>query len=149
MTRRGFTLIEVVAAAVIGAVVAGGTLMAFVTAIRIHSRTGATDVAFLLQQTLEKYRNHIACDDDLWFSTATCQMNVRACTPNPNDPTACVCDQNNPPQCFTEDRLPDDAKLTGMIRNWRAEPADCDGDGNEGDCLKLTARIVASQVPTQ
>lgn len=153
MTRRAFTLIELVAAAVIGAVVAGGTLMAFVTAIRIHSRTGATDVAFLLQQTLEKYRNHIACDDDLWFKTTTCEMNITPCKPKPGELTECVCepDPDDPTKqkCFTEDKLPDDANLTGMIRNWMAEPEDCDGDGNKGDCLRLTARIVANQVPTQ
>ena len=144
MNRRGLTLIELVAAAVIGAVVAGGTLMAFVTAIRISSRTGATGVAFLLQQTLEKYRNHIACDDNKWFSTTTCQMSITPCTPDASKPNECMCDSNNPPKCFTEDPLPAEAGLTGAIRAWQAEPADCDGVGGVGDCLKLTARLVMS-----
>lgn len=146
-TKRGMTLIELVAAAVIGAVVAGGTLTAFVTAIRISGRTSATDLTFLLQQTLEKYRNWIACDDDRWFNTTTCEMSITPCRPNPQNPTACVCDSNDPQECFTEDQVPGEAGLTGAIRAWQAVPQDCDGNGVAGDCLRLTARIRVDRTP--
>ena len=70
--RSGFTLLEVVLAAVIGSVIAGGTMIAFVTALNIsHRASGTSEAAHLAQQTIERFRNRIACDDG-WFDPATC-----------------------------------------------------------------------------
>ena len=69
---RGVTLAEVLVSAVVVAVLAGGTLLAFVSAVRISQRVPSTvEATSYAQQTLERYRNLIACDS-AWFNPATC-----------------------------------------------------------------------------
>lgn len=67
----GFTLVEVLVSSVIASVIAGGTLMAFVTAMRInhaHSNPAMAEASGFAQQTLESLRNNVAADS-AWFST--------------------------------------------------------------------------------
>ena len=69
-TERAMTLVEIVAALVIGGVITVGTLTALTTAIRIMNTVGVQvdpEADLLAQQTLERYRNRIACDDP-WFA---------------------------------------------------------------------------------
>jgi len=61
----GFTLVEVLVASVIASVVAGGTMMAFVTAARINSTQSnpeMTEASGYAQQTVERFRNLVAND---------------------------------------------------------------------------------------
>ena len=82
-SERGVTLIEVIAAAVIGSVIAGGTMVAFVTALNISQRASqATELDYLAQQTMERFRNRIACDDT-WFAAPGC---TAAAIPPTDDP---------------------------------------------------------------
>ena len=68
-SRRGLSLVEIVAALVISGVVTVGTLTALTTAVRVMNSVGVQvdpEADGLAQQTLERYRNRIACDDP-WF----------------------------------------------------------------------------------
>lgn len=67
---RALSLVEIVAALVIGGVVTVGTLTALTAAVRIMNAVGVEadpEADQLAQQTLERYRNRIACDDP-WFA---------------------------------------------------------------------------------
>ena len=67
----GFTLVEVLVASVIASVVAGGTMMAFVTAARINSVQSNPDMSEasgFAQQTVERFRNQVGADST-WLST--------------------------------------------------------------------------------
>jgi len=88
--RRGMTLIEITVASIIGLLVAGGTMTAFLLAVKT-SRSSLTEVdaAALAQQTIEKLRNNVACDST-WFdvncqglSIATTSDDLQ--TDNPDD----------------------------------------------------------------
>ena len=66
--RGGFTLVEVLAASVVASVLAGGTLAAYIAASRMAAR-GVDHMARIeaegyAQETLEKFRNHVAADDN-------------------------------------------------------------------------------------
>lgn len=75
--NQGLTLIEIVIASIIGGLIAAGTMQAFIAAIRI-SRLGSqnSQVAFLAQETIERLRNNIACDNAGWFNPADCDQGV-------------------------------------------------------------------------
>ena len=110
------TLIEILMALVVLAVLAGGTLMAFVTAIRISRASGTGQATiFLAQQTAERFRNKIACNQgepasDTWYDgTAAC------------DAAPPVGPQIDP--------------VTGAT--YEVTPVDCDGVGGPGDCLQV------------
>ncbi len=70
----GMTLVEIVAALLIGMLIAAGTLTAFVTAHKL-TQIASTQVeaTYYSQQTLERFRNKIACrqagedDQATWF----------------------------------------------------------------------------------
>ena len=69
----GFTLIEVMVASAISAVVAGGTMMAFVTAarmVRAQNSPGMAEASGFAQQTLERLRNRVAADDTFFTAQA-------------------------------------------------------------------------------
>jgi len=70
------------------------------------------------QQTIERNRNRVACDD--WFNGANCTATAPA-----NADT------------MTTGRLP---ALAGT-RNYTVTPADCDGDGTVGDCLQMQVTV--------
>ncbi len=126
-SRRGMTLVEVVIASVVGALVAGGTMLAFVMAMNM-TRQGSADEAeamFYTEQTLERFRNRMACDDP-WFDPARCSSNGAAGpdtlpTPPPNVNSSLLREQ--------------------AVRDYEIVPEDCDGVGGPGDCYRVTARV--------
>lgn len=130
--KAGFTLAELLIGSLIGSLVAGGTMMAFVTAARLNWQQGnprTTEASLLAQETLERYRNHIACDGG-WFDIATC-------APNASLPTA-----------WTTDALPDPASggsetILGPAakRCFRVTQEDCDGASGVGDCFAVQAKV--------
>ena len=128
--QRGISLMEVLVAAVIGTLMAGGTLLAFLLATK-HTRSSleTVDAAALAAQTLEKFRNKIACDEgtaagtDPWFDAA-CQG--QAIGP-------------------TGDAVPADHPILGVdpsaTRTYTVTPADCDGVGGADDCFKVEVKV--------
>ena len=128
----GFTLIEMLAAAVILAMLAGGTLMSFVTASRIASQnTDRTEAGYLAQQTLEKYRNRIACSVD-----ATEAGNKLAWYDN-----SAACLHNEPPGLNNESLPVTTPATVATSRKFWVNPIDCDGDGTTGDCLSIKVQV--------
>jgi hypothetical protein len=126
--RRGLTLVEIVVAAIMGALIAGGTMMAFVMAAGMAKSDGADTVeaVFYTEQTLERFRNHIACDD-AWF-----------------DPVQCT----SAGVGWTADALPAQEPgaespllASNATRDYEVVPWDCDGNGTPGDCYRVTARV--------
>ena len=112
---RGMTLIEILVALVILGVLAGGTLMVFLTAMRISKSTGVDhQKIFLAQQTIERFRNKIACRQlgegagDTWYDGT--------CAPDP--PVG-----------------PQADAVTGAT--YEIAPVDCDGVAGVGDCLQV------------
>jgi len=124
--HRGITLVEVIATSVIAALLAGGVLNAFLTAIRIsQSSTGSVEATYLAQQTLDGLRNHMACDDQ-WFQ--------------PADPE---CHPTTLPPDGTVDKLPEGSPLIalGGERTYTVTPGeDFDGDG-QPDYLVVKATV--------
>ena len=60
---RGFTLVEMLVSSLIASVVAGGTMMAYVTAARItrqQNSSNTTEASLFAQETIERFRNRIA-----------------------------------------------------------------------------------------
>jgi len=114
---HGFTLIEALVAMVILSLVAGGTLLVFLTAVRISKQTGMNQATiFLAQQTTERFRNKIACRQlgeaasDTWYDGSA------ACS------AAAPAGQQTDP-------------VTGAT--YEVTPLDCDGVGGVGDCLEM------------
>jgi hypothetical protein len=137
---KGLSLLEVLIAALIGMVVAGGTMLAFTTAEKVSvGASGAVEAADFAQQTIERFRNRIACDDEEWFDPATCQAVASAAmtgwTFDPVDAT---------------DGLPDSPGTLSMIgqggsRQYKVTEVDCDGDDIVGDCLQVEAKVTWTQ----
>ena len=118
----GVTLIEVLIAALVMGVVAGGMLITFLLVSRLSQGSAPVDRAGLLaQQTLERFRNRIACDD-AWF-----------------DPATPACDATALPPANTDDPLPGGTGMSG--RFYTITSSDCDGDGIAGDCFLMAAKI--------
>lgn len=132
MTRRGFTLIENLAASLIVPVVVGGTLAAYVTAARLGQSQdeGATVEALsYARQFLEETRNHVA-EDDGWFATQAVQgwQVTPASLPAPGTTgTASIV-------------------MYGAVRKFCVAPRDCDGDGTVGDCHAVHVRVCWSGI---
>ncbi len=128
--ERGVTLVEVLVASVVMAVLAGGTLLAFVSAIRISQRGPVNaEAADYAQQTLERYRNLIACDS-AWFQ-------------NPCIPAAVLPTNVFDPQ-FPLTGLPAKALYGTGTRKFTVTPDDCDGNGFPGgfsDCYKVAVTV--------
>ena len=119
---RGFTLIEVLIAALVMSVVAAGMLLTFLLVARLSQGSAPPDRAGLLaQQTLERFRNRIACDD-AWF-----------------DPATPACAATALPAANTADPLPPGTGMTGRFYTVTAN--DCDGDGVADDCFLVAAKI--------
>ena len=120
---RGVTLLEVTVSAALAALIAGGTMTAFVTALNISRRTSSTDeAAHLAQQTIERFRNLTACDAGQWFSAAGCASSL---------PVGWQSDPVPPPPPGS----------VPMTRDYQVTEADCDGDGTSGDCLMVQTRV--------
>lgn len=128
---RGITLIEMLAAAMILSMLAGGTLMGFATASRISTQTsGRTEAGYLAQQTLEKYRNRVACaltsgeasSKTAWYDDIACAPNV-------------------PPGTQVEGIPATTPPSTASSRKYWVSPVDCDGVGGAGDCLEVRVEV--------
>jgi len=122
--------VEVLIAALIGVMIAGGTLLAFTTAKKTSvGAAGVVESADFAQQTIERFRNKIACDDPDWFNAATCAPVV--------------------PPGWTTDNFPASPGPLSMIgqggsRQYRVTPFDCDGDGTPGDCFQVDTKVAWS-----
>lgn len=125
--QRGITLLEILVAAVIAAVVVGGTMTAFLTATKV-SKVSAEEAesASYAQQTIERFRNLVACRQqgesasNTWFNAA-CQPEL--------------------PAGEQADTLPGGIALQDASRTYQATAVDCDGDGTAGDCLQVTSKV--------
>ena len=127
-TERGVTLVEILVASIVGVLLAGGTMMAFVMSKKVSANAaGRVEAADLAQQTLERFRNRVACDD-AWFNPSTCVS-------GPGLPAG-----------WTSDVLPVSSSLLvqGGTRQYRVTPKDCDGDGATGDCFQVESRVTWS-----
>jgi prepilin-type N-terminal cleavage/methylation domain-containing protein len=134
VTRKGMTLVEILVAAVLVSLIAGGVLIAYLTAIRISKGSSVeTDAAFLGQQTIERFRNHVACDDS-WYTGPGPGPECTADTSDPDLPTAW---RNDPDGIPAGSQL---AQLSGS-RTYQVTPADCDGVGGAGDCLQVEVKV--------
>lgn len=130
MSRRGVTIMEVIVASVLASFLAIGVMMAFMASTKGTGRASTRGQAmFYVEQTLEGYRNHIACRQgneakgDSWYNT-----NCKA----------------DPPTGWVAEAMPTDAdvvKFPNATRQYKAEPADCDGVNGTGDCMKLTVKV--------
>ena len=123
VNQRGVTLFEILTASVVGSLIAGGTLMAFLMSARISQTSSSTvEAASLAQQTIERFRNRVACDDGTWYT---------------NDSNCAPVAQNS------TDPMPGGAVQPSIqmnaTRTYQATPQDCDGDGAM-DCqlMKVT-----------
>src|SRR3989338_992801 len=128
MSARGFTLIEVMAASTIAAVVASGTMMAFVAAARmsrIHNSGALAEDSDFAQETLEGLYNHIATDDTTFADEAGSTWH--------NDPLPPV----PAPGTNSESIL----WRTPTSRRYRVTSEDCDGVGGPGDCYAVTVKV--------
>jgi len=129
----GVTLVEVLIAALVGVMIAGGTMLAFMTAKKISvGAAGVVEAANFAQQTVERFRNKIACDDPDWFTAATCSTILPAVPPG-----------------WTTDALPGNPGLLSLIgqggsRRYQVTPVDCDGDGTPGDCFRVDVKVAWS-----
>jgi prepilin-type N-terminal cleavage/methylation domain-containing protein len=135
-SAKAFTLVEVLAASLIAAVVAGGTLMAFVTAARIVRR-GSTiehgEASLLASDLLEKIRNRVATSDyDLWFSS-------HASVTAPSSWSEWISDADSQLPAGGGARSILNAR--GAERKYLVRPEDCDGDGLMGDCYAVTVKV--------
>jgi len=121
--HQGFNLVEIIAASVIGALLAGGAMTAFVMSVKTSQQaSGKTEAVQLAQQTIEKFRNQIACNSS-WFKPTDCEPGTLPS--NEGDPL--------PPTSV----LP----MFGGSRNYTVTEEDCDGVGGPGDCLKVTTTV--------
>ena len=121
--------VEVIAAAVLGSLIAGGTMMAFVTAARIaRSPVGGVTAAGALGSAVDFGRNRMACDDR-WFVESGCgyygpEFPGKDFQPVPDIPLL----------------KPTKGQADSMKPEWKAEPWDCSGDG-QPDCVRIIARV--------
>ena len=141
--RGGFTLLEVMIASLVGAIVAGGTMMAYIVAARLMRAQDNPQVAeatWFAQETMERFRNMIACGQGSvgeWFDQASC-----APVASPPAPLG-----SGMPTAWTSDPLPAGAGTRSIVasgvarRCYRMTPADCDGDGTAGDCFQMDVQI--------
>ena len=132
MARRGpgFTLVEVVVAGAVASVIAWGAVSAFVAAGRMMSAQDSmatAEAATLAQETLDRFRNRVACDD--WFNQPGCAINPAVLN------------------TWTDDPLPGGAGTEsiqsppGAQRRYCLQSADCDGVAGPGDCLNVQVRV--------
>ena len=134
MNQRGLTLVEIIIAAVLGVLVAAGTMMAFLTARRISTTSPVeTDATFLAQQTIERFRNRIACDDP-WYDPAT-----SACDPSML-PAGSQLDPDGINGIPASSLL---AQYSGSQRTYEVKDDGCSGlyPPNSGHCVTVTATV--------
>lgn len=117
--QRGTSLVEVVVGSLIASVLVAGLMAAFLTALRISSVGGGNvEASSLVQQTLERFRNRVACDD-AWFNPVTCFASSLP-PANSSDPLSA-------------------GAMFGGTRTYTITQANC-GTGL-GDCFKVVAKV--------
>jgi len=135
MTRsrreRGFiTLAEVLVASAITSIVAAGLMGVFVAAARLHRVDGspsAAEASAFGEQTMELFRNMVACDS-AWFDPTTC------------GPGAGL------PATWTDLPLPggggtETMRGAGAVRRYCVTPRECDGVAPAGDCYTVRVTV--------
>lgn len=130
--ERGMTLLEVLVAALVASVVAGGTATAFVAAARMthaQSNPGTVEAGGYARETADRLRTRVACDG-VWFTADA------ACAPTGAVPAAWTADPLPAPAAGVESFL-----TTGARRCYRVTPQDCDGAGGPGDCLAVQVNV--------
>ncbi len=124
--RRGFTLIEVLCASLIASIVAGGTMMAFVTAARIKGRQSSTtsvEATQFAQETLEKYRNYVAVDSTFLSDKADTNTWYPDLLPSSGSDSESIL-------------------KTGAKRCFRVDRKDCNADGTvDPDCYQIQVKV--------
>ena len=134
----GFTLIEVVVASLLAAILAGGTLISFLVSAKItrESVTVAEATAYAAQ-TIEEFRNEIACDQP-WFNDPGIECGFSGI-------------DGELPVTLTSHDLPPAAQSALRIlefnttREYEVWARDCDGDTVVGDCYQVTVRLTWEQ----
>lgn len=119
-------MIEVLAASMVAAVVAGGTMMAFVAAARmsrVQDGPGTAEASGYAQQTLEQFRNQVATDSTFLSTRAGPTWWKHAL----------------PAAASTQSIL----NMGGVVarRCYRVTAEDCDGVGGAGDCYAMQAKV--------
>lgn len=134
--NRGFTLLEVLVGSVIFTVMVGGMALAFATAMQLVNKAPRdTEALLLAHQTIERYRNKVACRQpgetpaDTWFTGA--------CAPDA-------------PAGWTSDPVPAGAASTvggqNPLRQYQVTPTDIDRDGQtDYVVVKVTMRWTPPQ----
>ena len=126
--RRGFTLIEILVAGVIGSVVTSGIFAAYVAAARMMGGANSAEyveAANFAQQTLERLRNQVATDDTTVFATPPAGTGWQA-DPDPLPVSGGSQSILNPP---------------GATRMMCVLAEDCDGVNGAGDCYAVRVRV--------
>ncbi len=123
--QKGVTLVEILISSVIGALIAGGTMTAFMLAARnTRASMGHADMAALFQESFEKIRNSVSCENSLYFDGSCNPVTVPGANDNDPIPASHPFKQWDPAATRTVD----------------VEAYDCDGlPGN--DCLKVIVKI--------
>lgn len=140
MRSAGFTLTEVLIAAVIGAVVAWGTATAFLAAGRMLKEQNVSafaEASAYAQQTLERHRNEIACNPagtpGEWFDANCVYVGPTTWQDDP------FTDADGNPYAGGTESIFSNAPPPGVQRRYCATPFNCAGAA--GDCLKVQVRV--------
>ena len=136
--RGGFTLVELLASSLITATVAGGTLMAFVTAARMQlgqeNPASAMESSDLSQEVLDGLRNRVAADDTFFQTAAGTGWINAATSPAPSQ-------FPNPPPASAGTNSIVNVAPGPLKRCYRVTAEDCDGDGTAGDCYAVNTQV--------
>ena len=138
--RPGMTLVEIIVAAVLTALVAGGTMIAFVTAAKMskHGGSAQAEAAFYAQQTVERFRNKVACRQPGEDAPGANPANL------PGDTWFDGNCQQGAPVGWQDDALPNNAapSITGLgaQREYEVVPVDIDGDA-QPDVYQVTSKV--------
>ncbi len=138
--RCGFTFVEVLVASVLASLVAGGTLVSFITASRLTGERAlpeTAEISLLAQETLERLRNRVDTDSNFLPAQATASVDGGG---NP----VWIDDSSFAPA----DRGSGSVLLAGggTKRCYRVIGEDCDGDGiqaggSEVDCYAVQVKV--------
>jgi len=122
-------MIEILIASIIAAVVAGGTMMAFVTAARmtrLQSNPVLAEASGFAMQTVERFRNQVTAQPvPTWFATKAGPVWYSDPLPVPGAGTNTESLLWKPP----------------TSRTYRVTAEDCDGIGGVGDCYAVTFKV--------
>lgn len=73
-SERGISLLEILISAVVFSIVVAGAMAALVSALKIaRDATMVTEAAAFAQQTIERFRNRVACDDPWVGASPDCE----------------------------------------------------------------------------